>query len=419
MEREQHGGRLRVVQAGKLYPPEIGGIENVTCQLAEGLAGDTDMTVVCCNSRLVTVRESRNGVDIIRCAATPRVLSAPLSISYIAEVIKQSRRCDVLHLHYPYPLADLALLLSGFKGRVVVHFHSDIMKQRLTYRLIKPLIRHTMRRSDAIIAATKGNVAGSPLLREFAAKCHIIPYGTTPLHAPVLNVLDGFCRSAGSVKVLFIGRLVYYKGVEVLLEAFRLLSQEEDGGGSTQFCGTEQAAEERTDAAENVGVGVDSKAVKKQIGASCELFVIGSGPTEERLRAAAHEDSGLRESVHFCGRLSSAATASAVEECDFLVLPSNSRAEAFGLVQLEAMAAGKPVINTSIATGVPWVSLDGVTGLTVPPNDPRALAEAIRRLAEDAPLRLKLGANALHRVRNEFSEAGMLSAVLSLWYGEK
>ena len=439
-ERERER-KLRVVQAGKLYPPEIGGIENVTRQLAEGLADDTDMTVVCCNSRMKTVRETIGGAKIVRCAATPRLLSAPLSLSYIAEVIKQSRRCDVLHLHYPYPPADAALLLSGCKGRVVVHFHSDILRQQRTYALIKPLIRHTMRRCDAIIAASEGNISGSPLLSDYREKCRVIPYGIAPEKPPQLNVLERFAYSSDSVKALFVGRLVYYKGVEVLIEAFRILRGDgeksnvmtssadaftQSGGAAHTAGGTIRVSAEQTKQSADdhfADSGNDIQHHKKDADGTsteerrCELFIIGGGEQEERLRELAARY-GLTEFVHFCGRQGERETASALAECDFLVLPSNSRAEAFGLVQLEAMAAGRPVINTLLATGVPEVSADGISGLTVPPDDPQALAEAIGRLTADDALRKRLGEGALHRVRNRFSEAGMLSAVLSLWYGE-
>jgi rhamnosyl/mannosyltransferase len=142
------------------------------------------------------------------------------------------------------------------------------------------------------------------------------------------------------------------------------------------------------------------------------LLLVGTGPLDAALKAAA-QDYGVSRKVKFLGRvddLQKYYRASSV-----FVLPSNSRAEAFGLVQLEAMAAGLPVINTDLNSGVPEVSLDGVTGITVPPEDSDSLAQAINRLLANAGMRKRMGEAGMVRARREFAPGLMIERTMQLY----
>ncbi|MBR3419842.1 MAG: glycosyltransferase, partial [Oscillospiraceae bacterium] len=265
-------------------------------------------------------------------------------------------------LHLPFPLADLALLLSGYKGRVVVAWHSDVVRQKLMLKFYKPLMKRLLKRADAILVATQAHIDSSPYLREYREKCVIVPYGIDPAayeNRPHQTPLQDRLHDKSAKKILFTGRLVYYKGADVLLEAFA------------------------------------------KVKSNAELFLAGTGVLEPELKAAAAA-LGIEKRVHFLGRRMTPELRDMFADCDIFVLPSVANSEAFGIVQLEAMFYGKPVINTALPTGVPLVSLHGETGLTVPPSDADALAAAMDRLLSDDALREQYGKAARERVLKEF-----------------
>ncbi len=368
--------RLKVLEVNKAYLPHVGGIESLVKQYSEELGrfGVQIRTLVCRDGRGKTVRETMNGVKLTRAGSLGTYFSCPLSLSFIRLFRKMAKNADIVHINVPFPLADAALLLSGFKGKVVVSWHSDIVKQKNLMLIYKPFLNYLLNRADVILTATEGHINGSEFLTEYREKCLILPYGIHPeeyLSVSRKPVLTERLSHKDSVKVFFTGRLVYYKGVDVLLKAFA-----------------------RTE--------------------GCELFIAGTGELEDRLKAFA-ADNGLAEKVHFLGFLPDIELRQAYADCDIFVLPSVVRSEAFGIVQLEAMVYGKPVINTALPSGVPHVSIDGETGLTVPPSDEKALAEAINRLASDEKLRRRLGKNAAERVREKFDEKNIIRRLYNIF----
>lgn len=370
------GRKLRILQVNKAYHPHVGGIESLVKQYSEELGqfdGADVKVLVCRDGRGRTCRETVNGVDVTRAGSLGTYFSCPLSFSFLRLFRKMAKNADVIEIHVPFPLADAALMLSGFKGRVVVAWHSDIVKQKKLLHLYKPLMMRMLRRADCIIAATKGHIDGSDYLPQFRDKCRVIPYGLTPedyLSVRRMPVLSELCNYPDSVKVFFTGRLVYYKGVDVLLKAF--------------------------------------KNVK-----GCELFIAGTGELEFSLKQYA-EVHRIDNRVHFLGFLPDEKLRQAYADCDIFVLPSVAKSEAFGIVQLEAMVYGKPVINTDLPSGAPHVSLGGQTGITVPPSDAEALAAAINTLAADRELREMYGNNAAERVKLCFNERNVIREIFGV-----
>lgn len=362
--------KVKVLEVNKLYAPEIGGIETIVQNIAENLNNRVNLKVLVCQSKGRTVREQRNGVSVIRCSSFGTVLSMPLSLSFLSYFRKLSRTADIVHIHVPFPLADLACLLSGYRGKVVISWHSDIVRQKRILQFYKPLLNWLIRRADCIVVATQGHIDSSLFIRQYAEKCKIIPYGLNLEEYLITgNILTKRLVNQQNLKALFVGRLVYYKGIEILLHAM--------------------------------------KKVK-----GCELFVVGSGKKEKEFVAMAEE---IKEKVHFMGTLSSEALKKALSDCDFLVLPSIEKSEAFGIVQLEAMAYGKPVINTALPTGVPYVSLDGVTGITVKTASIEELAKAMQFLINHPDLRKQYGTQARERVRRNFNNQVVMEQMFELY----
>jgi len=357
---------MKILEVNKLYYPHIGGIESLVKQYSEGLskiAGNDVEVLVCRDGRGKGSVEDIGGVKVTRANSMGTYFSCPLSFDFIRKFRKMSRTADVVEIHTPFPLGDAALLLSGYKGRVVVAWHSDVVKQKKLLFFYKPFMNYLLKRADKIVVATEGHINGSSYLPEYHDKCEVIPYGlNVPEYdnSPKTPILTDMLSDKGSVKVFFSGRLVYYKGVDVLLRAFRNVE-------------------------------------------GAELFIAGSGDLEEDLKSYVSENQ-MEGRVHFLGFLSDNDLRSAFYDCDIFVLPSVQRSEAFGIVQLEAMVYKKPVINTDLPSGVPFVSLDKVTGLTVKPEDEEALSSAISKLVSDPDLRKTYGENARYRVLNEFNE---------------
>lgn len=362
--------KIKVLEVNKLYTPQIGGIETIVQNIAENLKHRANIKVLVCQPKGKTVKEWVNGVFVIRCASFGTVFSMPLSLCFFSYFRKLSKTADLIHIHVPFPLADLACLLSGYQGKVVVSWHSDIVRQKKILLVYKPLLNWLIRRADCIVAATQEHIDSSPFIRPYAEKCRIIPYGLNIEEYRIKGtVLTDRLNRKTYVKALFVGRLVYYKGIGVLLQAM--------------------------------------KRVK-----GCELFLVGSGKKEKDWKESAKE---IKDRVHFLGALSSEDLKKAFSDCDFLVLPSVEKSESFGIVQLEAMVYGKPVINTALPTGVPSVSLDGITGITVKAGNEEELAKAMQCLVDQKELREQYGANAKKRVENHFNNQMIMKQMLELY----
>ncbi|HEX6764254.1 MAG TPA: glycosyltransferase [Polyangiaceae bacterium] len=366
---------LRVLQVGKYYYPHMGGIESHLYTLCNELKPHVSTEVVVCNSTRRTVRESIDGIPVTRCAE----LFHAASVSVCPEMPLALSRGDysILHVHHPHPMGELSYLTSKKprRHRLVMTYHSDIVRQARLVKLYAPFLRAVMARADAIVCTSPNYLESSSVLAPFREKCRVIPYGIDPSQ---FALTPDVAEKAAAIRARYpgrllvgIGRLIYYKGFEVAIQAMR---------------------------------DIDAR-----------LLLIGEGPLRESLEALARE-TGVAERVHFLGNIHNHEIAPYHHASDLFVLPSIVRSEAFGIVQLEAMACGRPVVNTLIRdSGVPFVSRHGETGLTVEPKDPRARARAVNELLADPERTKRFGEAARRRVETEFDKTVMAGRVLSLY----
>ncbi len=360
---------MRVLHVGKFYPPVRGGIETVLAALCEGTARRWRVRAVVAQPGRRTTRERRNGVEVVRVGTLARALSVSLGPALARELWRE--RVDCVVLHEPNPPAGTLLALHTPAPRLIVWHHSDIVRPAWANATYGRVQRVLYRRADCVIVSAPPMAESAGVAA--ARRVEIVPYGVAL--APLLSAsasADAALQPLARVprpRVLFVGRLVYYKGLTVLLQAM-------------------------------VAVGAG-------------LVIAGDGPLAGALRTRAGA-LGLADQVVFLGGLSDEAIRQLYRACDVFVLPSTERTEAFGLVQVEAMACGLPVVSTDLPTGVPWVNAHGVTGLVVPPGDAGALADALRRLLADPALRAELGQAGRRRAVQHFEESRMVERFVEI-----
>lgn len=356
---------MNILHLYKDYYPVLGGIENHIKVLAEAqAAAGHQVTVLVCDPGPRSRIEMAKGVKVIKAGRLTTTASMPLSLAQPLALVRL--RPDIVHLHSPYPLGEVANWLVGRAKVTVITHHSDVVRQQGWLRLYGPVLRRILRAADQIIATSPRYIASSSWLKPLREKCRVVPLGVdttrfTPARQPHNNPPN----------ILFVGRLRYYKGLDTLLRALAQVPQ-------------------------------------------AQLTVVGDGPMLQTWQVLSQE-SGLADRVAFAGEVDDAGLPDYYRQAALFVLPANARAEAYGLVLLEAMASGLPCITTELGTGTSWLVQHGVTGFVVAPNDPPALADAINVLLADERLRQQFGQAALDRVRAEFSEEIMVQRVLQIY----
>jgi len=360
---------MKVLEVNKLYHPWIGGVEEIVRQIAVGLHGreGVEVQVLACMPRGLGKEEIVEGIKVWRASSLGMVLGMPLSLDFFRLFRRLAREHDVILLHHPFPLGFLAYFLFGKGKPAIVWYHSDIVRQKVTGFLLAPLIRAVLRRARKIFVTGSNMTRHSAMLRAFPAGIVELPYGVDIGHFRRIPAVEKeVLRIRGQYAtplILTVGRMVYYKGFEYLVRAMR-----------------------------NVPAA---------------LLIVGNGPLRDELsRLSARE--GVMGRVHFIDPVPDLLPYYCA--ADIFVLPSIAVSEAFGIVQIEAMACGVPVVNTALPTTVPEVSVDEETGYTVPPRNSEALAGALRKLVNDPGTRQEMGERARRRARDRFSLENFLAS---------
>ena len=354
---------MRVVHVGKYYWPYQRGIETYLKTLAEGLNPLCDLTVIVSNDKCETVEENVCGVHVIRLARCFHLNSTDFLFG-LPKKLKELKP-DIVHIHLPDPWAETAWKLAGRPGRLFISYHSDIIRQKFLLKLYAPFHRATLESAEKIIVATPNHIKYSPFLSKLGEDTTaVVHYGLPKIDFPAP-------RSLARPFILSVGQLVYYKGFDVLIKAVADIPD-------------------------------------------LDLVIVGCGPLEKKLIKLT-EDLGIKERVKLPGHVSREELLKYYADCEFFVLSSTFRSEAFGIVQLEAFQAGKPVISTDLPSGVPYVNQNGKTGIVVPPGDVRALNEAMKALHGDPEARQRFGSAARERALSEFSAEEMVKRTFALY----
>lgn len=362
--------RLRVAHVYKdVYPPVVGGIEKHIDLLRRGMPDVESSVVVCSRASRGSIRTSPYGLDVRVAELGPRWLGVPASPGFPWKL--RQLEADVLHVHMPNPLGELSGLLAAARRPVVVSYHCDVVRQARFLPIYRPLATACLRRASAVIAGSRRLVESSPILGATDREVDIVPYGVDVAALDPGQVgaaeRESLRGRYGSPLVLAVGRLVYYKGIEVLIEAARRLS--------------------------------------------ASVVIVGAGPLEQRLRDQAR---GV-PNVHLVGEVGERDLAGYLAAADCFVLPSTSRAESFGVATLEAQAMGVPAVVTDVGTGTVEAISDGETGLVVPPRDPPALAAAIEEVIGDPARATRMGRAARERAVERHSLAQMAAGVRRIY----
>lgn len=358
---------------GKFYPPVPGGMERVLEALCKGERSlDVDSRPLVVATSRNTVRETVDGVPVTRAGSILRVGSVWLSPSLVGLLKRDAS--DLIVLHEPNPMALLAYAIARPRQPLIVWYHAEVIRPRWRYRAFyHPFVDFALRRAARVVASSPVLIEQAAALAPHRSRAVVVPFGLRdPAGEPAASdpSVESVRAHWNGPIVLFVGRLVPYKGVGVLLRALQRL----------------RAA----------------------------AVIVGDGPLRAELEREASA-LGLSGRVFFLGRCSDESVAAWYRSCDVLTLPSTTAAEAFGLVQLEAMAREKPVVSTRLPSGVPWVNQDGVTGFTVPPGDAEALRVALARILEDADLRARMGQSARRRFLEHFTLDRMVAQTTALY----
>jgi len=362
---------IKILQVSKFYYPRIGGIERIVGQIAEELNKDSQfkVEVLCCEKRRRV--EVFNNTKVYRAKILFNFWHLPISLDFFRLFRRKRDNYHIIDLHHPFPLADLALFLFPTKAKIVVHYHSDIVRQKFLEIFIRPFLYHTLKKSSKILVSNPNLVRTSSILQKFSYKCVVVPFGVSlsKYQNPNTQKINEIKQRYGNF-VLFVGRLSYYKGVSYLIEVIKDIPT--------------------------------------------NLVIIGDGPERNKLHRLVKKLQ-ITSKVYFLPFQEEEDLICFYHACKFLVLPSIYRSEAFGIVLIEAMTCRKPVISTELGTGTSWANKNNVTGFVVKAKDKKALKKAIERLLFEKDLYQKFSNNAFLRAKKLFREEAMIKKIKEIY----
>lgn len=369
----------RYLQLGKFYPPDWGGIETVTYNIANGLTamGIVNATMVFGQFNSQEKLTHGNFKSILYRFKHFKLFGKPVSFGYIDYLKKIASNYDIVIVHLPNPIALIALIFSGFKGRVILYWHSDIINKGILGFLITPLEYWVIFRANVIIAPTNAHLQFSKYSKYLLIKGRVSPYPVDLRQVKIAQVYSSKPRSIIGKKIINIisvGRLVDYKGIEYLIKAISLLS--------------------------------DNYVL--------QLDIIGSGPLFARLKSLIY-DLNLQKVISMRGEVSNEVREELLCNADIFCFPSITKAEMYGMVQIEAMCHALPIISTNIVgSGAPELTRMTGAGIVVTPRSSAELALAIKKLIENPDIYSNLSCAGTQAIINIFNSSLLIENLCKL-----
>lgn len=367
---------MKILQFGKFYPPSMGGTQQVMFETSEGVSNEGyTCDVLCSNTEASYVEDRFDNYTVFRTISYGIALSTSITPQLIYKLWQLDSKYDIIHVHAPDPMAFLALFLVRPKAKVIIHWHSDIVRQHRTRKLFFPLQNWVLRFADKVIVTSTNYARHSSDLRDFMSKVEIIPLGTSNYSNKSVekNVADIKKKYKNKKIILAVGRLVSYKGFKYLVESAKYLDDD--------FI----------------------------------ILIVGKGYEEKSLLDIISKNN-LQDKVKLLGYISEQEKYDYLQACYLFCLPSITKAEAFGVAIIEAMSFSKPIVSTNMFdSGISWVNKDGATGIQVDTYSDEQLADAFKTIDNDKSLYESMSKNSLQRYEKLFSEKKMIQSTIELY----
>ncbi|MFA6037626.1 MAG: glycosyltransferase [Legionellales bacterium] len=358
--------KMKVLHIYKSYYPDtLGGVEKVIDQIAANTAAlGIESQVICLTPEKNESTMMLNGYQVHRVPQLFTLASTPVSIKIFKHFKALAEQADIIHYHFPWPLADLLHFITRIKKPRLVTYHADIIKQKIVLPFYRPLMNAFLSDMNCITATSSHYAKTSKVLSRFSDKLKIIPIGLSQNSYPTPSIqrLDYWREKFNFKFFVFIGVIRYYKGIDILITA------------------------------------------AKELGAP--IIVIGKG---------ANVDQQNNPNIHFLGAVSEEDKIALLTLAYGVVLSSNVRSEAFGIALLEGAMFSKPLVSCELGTGTTYINIHNETGQVVPPNDSIALRQAMQYLLDNPDEALRMGTNARARYEQHFTAEKMAKAYVDIY----
>ena len=371
---------MKILQLGKAYPPvNLGGVEVVIAFLTEGLNkfGYSCDALGVNDTHSFVMQPGKFGGNIYRTKLVIKAFSTLFSLQLVNYLNHIKNNYDVIHIHSPDPMAAIALFICNPKAKIVLHWHSDILKQKILLVFYKPLLNWLLKRADLILSTSPNYIVGSSYLSKHISKTKVLPIGLDIIKEELPSSFkENLSKAYEGKKIIFsLGRLAYYKGFDYLILAALHLPD------------------------------------------NCMIVIAGEGDNTEKKRLSILiESNNLSNKVRLIGKVSEHQKQWFFENATLFALSSIYKTEAFAIVQVEALSYGLPIVSTRIeGSGVDWVNQHGSTGITVPIKDEKALATALIKLIDDEELYRQTKKNALERYVSIFTADAMIKRQITYY----